>query len=136
MAAAGRDVFLIIDTFDGRLFPALTGLGETKGRVRSAGCFFATHHTFYKADMNGDGYGDIGVQREQLRCMPSRSKDGDKARVPAYELGRVRWHIYRARAWHHEPAYDSATPRGGYKFPLIDLKKSSVDFVLSVIGRK
>ena len=63
-AAAGRDAFMVYDVKDHAVFPGIVDLGITKERVRSMG-LYARNTRFLLADINKDGFKDIGIIKEE-----------------------------------------------------------------------
>ena len=123
-AAAGRDVFLVMDEKKNELYPGLIDLGITKDRVRSAGNFYATNTIFLLADINGDGFKDIGTIKEDLQFSPVNQM---------YSRYPTEWYIFKNNRWNLET--DSRgifPPHNIVKFPLIGLSKSPVDYIKEV----
>lgn len=135
MAAAGRDVFLVLDLENGTLHPGQLGLGITKGRVRSMGCLAAESHSFMIADIDGDRRIDIGATKEEIRCETYDEKS--KVGAAAIEAHHPRqWYIFSKDHWKYNPEYDGRLPmRGMRKLPLIGQVKSSLDFVRELMNR-
>ncbi len=114
--AAGRDVFLLLDSESRELSRGLIDLGVTKSRARIMGCFAAVSHSFLVADVNQDGRQDLGVIREEMRCEERRDPEGiDGVTGPHYSRAPVRWYVCSPEGWSH----DAETP---------------VDFVREVTG--
>jgi hypothetical protein len=142
-AAAGRDVFLVLNPKARTLYPGGILSGVTKSRVRSMGCFFALVHRFTIGDVNNDRLIDVGVTREEIRCdeVQDRGKGVDLMKGPFYEQYPVRWYIYRPTRWkvrgyvsvrdhwNYDPDYDGKQSKGSLQLPLIGLAKSPVEFV-------
>ena len=127
-AAAGRDVFLVYKTQENRLYPGIINLGITKDRVRSAGTVYATNNIFLLADINHDGFKDIGIIKENLQFSP---------RNQAYNRYPPEWHIFKSNRWTHEADSIGIFPMQEIiKLPLIGLSKSPVDFIKEVYLRK
>ena len=142
-AAAGRDVFLVLDQKTRRPHQGGILFGITKERVRYMGCFFATFHRFIIGDINNDRLTDVGVIREEIRWDEVRDKEKgvDRMEGPFYEQHPVRWYIYRPTRlkvrghvsvrdhWNYDPDYDGKHLESSLQLPLIGLAKSPVDFV-------
>jgi hypothetical protein len=142
-AAAGRDVFLVLNPKARTLYPGGILFGVTKSRVRSMGCFFAVVHRFTIGDINNDRLIDVGVTREKINCDEVRDKEKgvDLMKGPFYEQHPVRWYIYQRTRWKvrrhvslrdhwiYDPDYDGKHPKSSLQLPLIGLSKSPVDFV-------
>jgi hypothetical protein len=142
-AAAGRDVFLVLNPKARRLYPGGILFGVTKRRVRSMGCFFAVFHRFTIGDINNDRLVDVGVTGEEISCdeVHDREKGVDLMKGPFYEEHPVRWytyqrgrwevrgHVFVRDHWNYDPDYDGKHPKGSLQLPLIGLAKSPVDFV-------
>lgn len=132
-AAAGRDVFLVYDRgtrtlYDGRLYPGLS-----KRRYREAGCFSALSTRFMVSDIDGDGYADLGVMEEHLRCDVIKTDDVDARTGPFYEQAPLRWYVFRERQWIYRADLDRRFPIRKYRIlPLIGLVKTPVDYVKSL----
>jgi hypothetical protein len=127
-AAAGRDVFLVYDGQENQLYPGIINLGITKDRVRSAGTFYATNNIFLLADINDDGFKDIGIIKEDLEFSPPNQ---------TYNRYPPEWYLFNKNCWIHEA--DSSgifPPQEIIKLPLIGLSKSPVDFIKEVYLRK
>lgn len=134
-AAAGRDVFLVFEPVKMKLYPGGFKLGVTKSRVRVMGCFSATFHFFVIGDINHDGFTDIGVVKEELRCewVYDQEKDIDSMSGPFYEQLPIRWYVYMGDHWKCEPGFDGKYPSKGHlKLPLINLAKSPIDFIKEI----
>ncbi len=131
-AAAGRDVFLVLDEKAKVLYQGGLALGITKERVRIMGCVFARFHGFIIGDINNDRLIDIGVTKEEVKCEEVYDKEQGVDRMvgPSYVKHPIRWYLFVGDSWKHKPDYDGKLPRAGYlKLPLIGLEKSPVDFV-------
>lgn len=131
-AAAGRDVFLVLDQKAKALHQGGLALGLTKGRVRVMGCFFANFHSFIIGDINNDRLIDIGVTKEEVKCEEVYDKEQEVDRMvgPSYIKHPIRWYLFVGDCWKYKRYYDGKLPRTGYlKLPLIGLEKSPVDFV-------
>jgi len=94
-SAAGRDVFLVFDPERMKLYPGVLKLGVTKSRVRVMGCFSATFHFFVIGDINRDGLIDIGVVKEELRCVWIENMPDISG--PFYEQLPIQWYVYMGR---------------------------------------
>ena len=142
-AAAGRDVFLVLDQKTRSLHQGGLLYGITKERVRSMGCFFAVFHCFIIGDINDDRLTDVGVAREEITWeeVHDEKRQVDRMEGPFYEQHPVRWYIYQQRRWevkghvsvrdhwNYHPDYDGRRPKSSLQLPLIGLTKSPVDFV-------
>ena len=134
-AAAGRDVFLVLDAAES-LRRAGPKLGVTKERGRFDGCVRALHHAFELADVDGDARLDLGVRREELRCVsvPSRQEPGEwRLSGPCEDTPPVEWHRWNGRDW--EAMRGASAPRESLTLPLVGLVKSPVAFVKAMIRR-
>jgi hypothetical protein len=134
-AAAGRDVFLIVDVRANRLVPGLVDLGITKARGRHIGCFRAHATAFLLADIDDDGVLDIGAEREEIECheVTRVEEDGslsDGIDGPYYLRHPVHWHTFHSGGWRYDAKLDGRFPRLSYwELPLIGIAKTPVDFV-------
>ena len=127
-AAAGRDVFLVYNRQENLLFPGIINLGITKDRVRSAGTFHATNNIFLLADINYDGFKDIGIMKEDLQFSPLNQ---------SYIMYPPEWYIFKNKRWIHEADSSGIFPlQGIIKLPLIELSKSPVDFIKEIYLHK
>ena len=142
MVASGRDVFLIIDTFNGKLSPALITLGETKSRVRSNGCFFAKSSHFFIGDINRDGYVDIGIVREEISCDFDRIEENgieaDAVSGPQYRMLPRQWYVFdrRRQKWIHNPSFDNKVCCIERRLRYIEIDdRSPVDDVINVFSK-
>ena len=129
-AAAGRDVFLVVDSAFGEVGPGLIDLGITKSRVRHIGCFSAVSTRFLVADVNRDGWLDVGVQREELECRDVVRDDVDAVEGPFHVRLPVRWYVFDRDRWIHEPKLDATAPTGpSWELPLIGIIKTPIEFL-------
>ena len=132
-AAAGRDVFLVLEPGSGRLHAGLINLGITKARERSGGCFAASHSSFLLSDINGDELLDIGVAREELRCQEVGQNSVER---PFYEQDPIRWYVLNRSEWKYDKGLDRRFPAGRYlELPLIGIATSPVDYVKHITRR-
>lgn len=135
-AAAGRDVFLVLDAGAASLRRAGPKLGVTKERGRFDGCVRALHHAFELGDVDGDARLDLGVRREKLRCVsvPSKADPGEWfLSGPCEDKPTVQWHRWNGKDW--EPMRLPAVPQVTAILPLIGIVKSPVDFVRQMIRK-
>ena len=130
-AAAGRDVFLVFNQKERRLYRGELVSGITKGRVRFMGCPFATFLRFTIGDINKDRLTDIGIVREEIKCEETydERKDVDVMTGPFYEKRPINWYVFVRDHWAYEPDYNGKYPQGYRELPLIGLEKSPVDIV-------
>ena len=120
-AAAGRDIFLVYAAEENKVYPGLVDLDITKDRVRSAGTFYATNSYFLLADINFDGFKDIGVIKEALQFSPHDQ---------SYFMYPVEWYVFNEHSWIHQADSSGKFPsREMIKLPLIGLGKSPVDYI-------
>ncbi len=127
-ATAGRDVFLVYDGKKNQLYPGIIDLGITKDRVRSASTFYATNNIFLLADINYDGFKDMGIIKEELQFSPLNQ---------SYNRYPPEWYIFSKNRWIHEADSSGIFPlQKIIKLPLIGLSKSPVDFIKEVYFRK
>jgi hypothetical protein len=126
-AAAGRDVFLVFDPKSSTVFRGGIESGITKHRVRSQGCFEASFERYYLADVDGDGFTDIGMVKEELQCL--QSADVDRIVGPFYERHPVVWRVFRENGWKPEPSFSGKFPEHYLELPLIGIERNPVDFV-------
>ncbi len=131
-AAAGKDVFLIYKPGAARVAAGLTGLGITKDRFRSGGCFRAANSMFIIADVNGDGLKDIGVIQESISCA-ARPENPDLYLPPQYEQKPVKWYLYTRKSWMYGKSYDGKWVAQFAELPLIGMDKGPVDVVAYVL---
>jgi hypothetical protein len=123
--AAGRDVFLIYNPGTHAVTKGLTGLGITKDRYRSFGCFTAHMTHFLIADVDRDGRVDIGAVKEEIHCLGP----DETAQPPVYEQQRILWYLYTPSGWTPEPDLAESLPSHYTELPLIGMDLSPVDFV-------
>ena len=138
-AAAGRDVFLVFDPINKKLYKGGLKLGITKSRVRSMGCPFAQFSFFVIGDINHDGLIDIGANKEEVRCnwMYDEKKDIERMFGPFYEKHPIQWYIYLDAHWKYESSFNGQDPHTKYlRLPLIALVKSPVDFIRETYGER
>jgi hypothetical protein len=128
-AAAGRDVFLIFDPKSSAVFRGGIERGITKERVRSQGCFEASMEHYFLADVDSDGFADIGVVKEELQCLTKSDADGDTIIGPFYKNHQVVWYVFKENAWKLEPNFSGKFPEHYLELPLIGIDRSPVDFV-------
>ena len=124
-AAAGRDVFLVLDPRSGVVQPGLVGLGITKARMRVGECGVASTSHFLTADVDGDGFTDIGKVDERVFCLGG----------PRYEQHPVTWFLFRAGRWQADSNYRGRMPDRPAELPLIGLGLTPVDFMAHAIWR-
>jgi len=115
-AAAGRDIFLILDPRSLVLRQGLMGLGVTKERFRDTGCFRAKVSHFLTADINRDGLTDIGIVREEIECS-------------SYHQHPINWYVFREGAWRLDSTHSGIWPREWSELPLLGITLTPVDFV-------
>ena len=115
-AAAGRDVFLVLEPDSRQLRPGLLQLGVTEERVRSEGCWRARAAHFLFADVNDDGLNDIGVVREQIDCS-------------SYLQYPPEYYVFSAGTWKLDSGYAQTWPERWSELPLLGIKMTPVDFV-------
>jgi hypothetical protein len=135
-AAAGRDVFLVSDPGSQTLRTAGPKLGVTKERARTDGCMHALHHTFELGDVDGDGRLDLGIRREELRCVsvPAKQEPGEWLQAgPCEDARPVEWHRWNGGDW--EAVRGASAPRESVALPLVGLVKSPVAFVKEMTRR-
>jgi len=130
-AAAGRDVFLIYDPRKSVVLKGLMHLGISKERVRGAGCPTAKAAHFLVTDINRDGWTDLGVVWEELKC----DREEDLSPQPLYTQARIRWYVFQpsSRAagrpgWHLARHYSGKFPKHCAELPLIGMTMSPVDY--------
>ncbi|HYU10555.1 MAG TPA: hypothetical protein VEK77_14355 [Gemmatimonadales bacterium] len=131
MAAAGRDVFLILDPDEGKLTKGLVDLGVTQGRLRVMGCLTAHTSHFLIADVNRDGKLDIGRVVEEIDCEYERDERGEieeRRTDPYYRRSPVRWYVFSGRSWVLQPGFDGTLPESYDDLQLIGRDLNSVDF--------
>jgi len=129
-AAAGRDVFLVLDPEASTVQRGLIGLGITKHRVREDGCFSARTAHFLLADINQDEITDLGVVTERIECLhAAENRDVDRTAQPAYSQQPVQWYVFSDGQWRMNPAYNGVLPQDSAGLPLIGMDLSPVDFV-------
>jgi hypothetical protein len=127
-AAAGRDVFIIYNAHENQLYPGIINLGITKDRVRSGGTFYATNNIFLLADINHDGFKDIGIIKEDLKFSPLNQ---------SYIRYPPKWYIFKNNCWINQADSSGIFPlQEIIKLPLIGLSKSPVDFIKEEYLRK
>jgi len=132
-AAAGRDIFLVYIPSTHTLYRGNINLGVTKKRIRFAGCFSASYSKFLLSDINNDGYIDVGVVGEELKCETVKGIDRDIRQGPYYDAHPVRWYVFSKDHWEYAPRFDRRFPRKDYwELPLIGLVKSPVDYVKGI----
>ena len=128
-AAAGRDVFLIFDPKSSAVFRGGIERGITKERVRSQGCFEASIERYFLADVDSDGFTDIGVVKEELQCLTKSDADGDTIIGPFYKNHQVVWYVFKKNVWKLEPNFSGKFPEHYLELPLLGIDRSPVDFV-------
>lgn len=133
-AAAGRDVFLVLDPRRGRLYEPSLRLGVTRHRVRAFGCFEASQTTFLLSDVNGDRRMDLGAIREELVCKPVVRDGVDTAEGPLYVSHPIRWYVFTGDGWRPEERFAGRSPAGSH----LELPSAGapVDFLKTLPGRQ
>jgi len=128
-AAAGRDVFLILDPSSSVLARGGIERGVTKQRVRSEGCFTASAERYFIADVNGDGLTDIGVVKEEIQCLKNAGGDAETIAGPSYKENPVTWYVLQDNAWKLDPQFSGKFPDHYQELPLLGMTRSPVAFV-------
>ena len=125
-AAAGRDLFLVLNQKDKRLHLGGLDLGISKERVRFMGCPFATFLRFIIGNINKDCLTDIGIIREEIKCEEryDEKKEVDVLTDPFYEEGLIKWYVFVRDHWAHKPDYNGKYPQDYTELPLIGLEKA------------
>lgn len=127
-AAAGRDVFLLVDA-KGQELVAHLEFGITKGRFRAPACISASMSHFILADINQDGLTDIGVIREAIECPSEEDETQSPSKQgPRYKQFPIVWFVMSNRAWKIDEN-SGGLPAHYTELPLIDMAMSPVDFV-------
>jgi hypothetical protein len=134
-AAAGRDVFVIFDPQSSTVFRGGIDGGITKHRLRSQGCFEASVERYFLADVDGDGFTDIGMVKEELQCLQKSYADVDIIVGPFYKRHPVVWHVFRENEWKPEPSFSGKFPEHFLELPLIGIERNPVDFVGCTLWR-
>jgi len=129
-AAAGRDIFLILDPEAGALAPGGPNLGVSRGRARFEGCFHAWFHHISVGDVDCDRYLDLAVVREEIACS-FKDDQGPAERV--YTRGPMRWYRQQAEGWVEDVHFEGHLPCAGLvDLPLLAVGRTPVDFVLGL----
>ncbi len=133
-AAAGRDLFLILDPATGTLTRGLDP-GLSKSRVNVGGCWEARFVHFAVGDVDCDRRLDLAVITETMTCElrhePSPDGGRDLLRRPHHRLGPRQWYLGTGQAWAHESAFDDRLPCAGMRaVPLIGLVKGPIEYLL------
>lgn len=130
-AAAGRDVFLVLDAEKRELHRGQVDLGVSKGRVRFMGCFGAHHHRFVVEDIDGDLHLDLGVKQEEIRCELETHELEDVDIFVSREIAHPwRWFVFNQDHWEESGRHEGRLPTAdAIELPLIDMVKSPVEFV-------
>lgn len=129
-AAAGRDVFLL---FDPRSLAVTNGgiqRGVTKWRVRSEGCLSGAAEHYLLADVDGDGLMDIGVIKDEIKCVDKYNQAEDKEwKEPHYTQYPAVWYVFRGNSWQLDPSCSGEIPPIVTQLPLIGMAARDVDDV-------
>jgi hypothetical protein len=128
-AGAGRDVFLIFDPRSSTLLPGGIERGVTKQRVRSQGCFAASDERYFLGDIDGDGLADIGVVKEEIRCVETTDGDVDRVLGPFYKQHPVTWYVFKENAWKLDPQFSGKFPERYEEMPWVGIDRGPVEFV-------
>ncbi|MEZ5331852.1 MAG: hypothetical protein R2991_07310 [Thermoanaerobaculia bacterium] len=136
-AAAGRDLYLLLDPASGALFRGLD-LGESKGRVRVGGCFAAWFRRVFVGDVDCDRRLDLAVVEERISCVPveepmvgAEPEQLVTLERPVLARSALQWHRAEGEAWVRAERLDGRLPcMGLLELPLQGIVKSPVDFVL------
>lgn len=123
-AAAGRDVFLTFNPANQFLRPGLVDLSITKARSHDDGCFRALMNHFLIADANDDGFMDIGVVREEIRCP----EGDDRLTGHVYVQHSLHWYVFGIGGWKSSPG-GFLLPDDYAELPLVDMYTTPVDFL-------
>lgn len=139
MAAAGRDVFLIYNEKENKLYNGNMPNTVTKSRHRFIGCFFATFHNFVIGDINQDGYQDIGVIKENFNCEEKFDEKEQIDRIigPNYSKSEIQWFIFNNNKWQENIKFHGIIPdKPYYKLPLIEMTKTPIEFIFERLKRR
>src|SRR5207248_44762 len=121
-AAAGRDVFFLIDRRTGKVVDFLN-LGLSKQRIRSEGCLNAMASHFIIADVNEDGFTGLGVVREEIGCSTGRdmsnSEETASASASSYRQQPIVWYLTSNSGWKIDPSHTGELPPACVELPLI-----------------
>jgi hypothetical protein len=123
-AAAGRDVFLILDPLSLRMTQGGIRRGITQARVRDRGCFAAKSERYLIADVDGDGSADVGIVAEELQCI---GKSDGWLTGPFYKQSPVVWYLLRNTGWVAEARFDGRMPEHYVELPLVGMLCSPVE---------
>ena len=136
-AAAGRDVFLVLDPETQALSPGRLDLGVTKARIRFMGCFGAHHSSFVVEDIDGDLQNDIGVKRDEVACESAYDEKEDVDYFVSKDVTHPwRWYLFEADRWVHSAVHEGRAPTArAFELPLIEMVKSPVAFVREMSSR-
>jgi len=132
--AVGRDVFLIYDPVRKKLRPGQIDLGITKQRFRDVGCWYARMAHFLISDINGDGLADIGIIKEEIRCLEGK----DRWEGESFEQHWLQWYVYTPDGWRQENEdsdFAGEWPDQYAELPLVGMESSPVDFVGQLLWR-
>ena len=130
-AAAGRDVFLVLDPRRGRLYDPGLRLGITRHRVRALGCFEASQSNFLLSDVNGDERVDLGAIREELVCKPVVRDGVDTIDGPRHVSHPVRWYVFAGDGWKLDERLEGRLPTGNH----VELPAAGkpIDFLKTIV---
>lgn len=126
--AAGRDIFLIYNPEKNQVYDNILDFGITKQRSRYMGCLSAKTSHFILADVDKNGWIDIGRIKEELKCEEINNKvqDAEEISGPFFIQDSVEWYVFGKNFWVYDSLYI------GYDryidLPLIDIKLTPIDF--------
>ena len=113
-AAAGRDVFLVLDPRRGRLYDPGLRLGVTRHRVRSRGCFEGSQSNFLLSDINRDGRLDLGAILEEFVCRDVVKDGVETLEGPVYVSHPTRWYVFAGDGWKLDERFAGRLPAGSH----------------------
>lgn len=131
-AAAGRDVFLVLDPTRSRLYDPGLRLGVTRHRVRALGCIEASQSRFLLSDVNGDRRVDLGMIREEFVCRVAERDGVETVEGPVYVDHPIRWYVFAGDGWKPEERFAGRSPAGSH----LELPSAGapVDFLKTLLG--
>jgi hypothetical protein len=125
----GQDRFLVLNTSLNKITPGRVNYSLSMQQTTAFNCLQTQNKLYVIADVDRDGYMDIGVQKELLGCQEQFDPvaGGNVLTRPVYVKTRPVWYRFNGNAWQHDRKYDGkAIPGHARSLPLIGMEKSLV----------
>ncbi len=138
-AAGGRDIFLILDLKEDKLYKGNLDLGITKMRIKYGWCFSGKYTRFIIQYLPKDNKNDIGVITEEIKC--TRHTKGEKTLIGVpryYNVNPIKWYTFRGkeRGWQYSDKTIRDIPLDGFlhsgrtlRIPNVCLEQTTTEFL-------